>query len=102
MKMSHFDWCPTQYLKITQNVIFEFTLAFSPIFVLLKLTCLVTLFDLKLQIFKNSPERTTFGIFNEFLYFQNVNVAPSTFAVFKNETFSVIFKKLGFDKRSFI
>ena len=101
MKISHFDWCPTQCLKITQNVRFEFTLAFSPIFVLLKLTCLVTLFDLKLQIFQNSSEWTTFGIFNEFLYFQNVNIARSL-AVFKNETFSVIFKKLGFDKRSFI
>ena len=28
---------------------------FPPIFVLLKLTCLVTLFDRKLQVFKNSP-----------------------------------------------
>ena len=37
---------------------------FSPIFVLLKLTCLVTLFDRKLQIFKNSPKWTIFGIFN--------------------------------------
>ena len=30
-------------------------LAFPPIFVLLKLTCLVTLFDRKLHVFKNSP-----------------------------------------------
>ena len=37
---------------------------FSPIFVLLKLTCLVTLFDPKLQVFKNSPKWTIFGIFN--------------------------------------
>ena len=41
-------------LKITQNVAFKFW-HFSPIFVLLKLTCLVTLFDCKLQFFKNSP-----------------------------------------------
>ena len=34
--------------------IFEFW-HFPPIFVLLKLTCLVTLFDRKLQFFKNSP-----------------------------------------------
>ena len=38
--------------------------AFPPIFVVLKLTCLVTLFDPKLQIFKNSPKLTIFGIFN--------------------------------------
>ena len=37
---------------------------FPPIFVLLKLTCLVTLFDCKLQVFKNSPKWTIFGIFN--------------------------------------
>ena len=54
--------------------IFEFW-HFSPIFVLLKLTCLVTLFDRKLQVFKNSPKWTIFGIFNLFLSIQNVNVA---------------------------
>ena len=37
---------------------------FPSIFVLLKLTCLVTLFDRKLQLFKNSPKWTIFGIFN--------------------------------------
>ena len=36
-------------LKITQNVAFEFW-HFPPIFVLLKLTCLVTLFNRKLLI----------------------------------------------------
>ena len=40
-------------LEITQNVAFEFW-HFPPIFVLLKLTYLVTLFDRKLQVFKNS------------------------------------------------
>ena len=39
--------------------IFEFW-HFPPIFVLLKLTCLVTLFDRKLQVFKNSPKWTIF------------------------------------------
>ena len=43
--------------------IFEFW-HFPPISVLLKLTCLVTLFDRKLQVFKNSPKWTIFGIFN--------------------------------------
>ena len=42
--------------------IFEFW-HFPHIFVLLKLTCLVTLFDRKLQVFKNSPKWTIFGIF---------------------------------------
>ena len=49
-------------------LIFEFW-HFPPIFVLLKLTCLVTLFDRKLHVFKNSPKWkwTSFGIFNELL-----------------------------------
>ena len=39
------------------------------------MTSLVALFDRKLQIFKNSPKWTIFGIFNELLSNQNVNVA---------------------------
>ena len=39
------------------------------------LSCLVTLFDRKLQIFKNSPKWTILGIFNKLLSTQNVNVA---------------------------
>ena len=46
------------------------------IFQILKVTCLVTLFDRKLQIYKKSPKYTIFGIFNELLSTQNVNVAP--------------------------
>ena len=53
-------------LKTTQTVAFEFW-HFPPIFVLLKLTFLVTLFDRKLQVFKNSPKWIIFGIFNELL-----------------------------------
>ena len=37
---------------------------FPPIFVPLKLTCLVTLFDRKLQVFKNSPKWVIFVLFN--------------------------------------
>ena len=67
---------------------------FLPIFVLLKVTCLVTpslnvkwdffcdfqttvitLLDCKLQVFKNSSKLTTFGVFNQLLSTQNVNVA---------------------------
>ena len=48
---------------------------FPTIFVLLKVTCLVTLFDRKLQVFKNSPKWTIFGIFIYLLSTQNVNVA---------------------------
>ena len=61
-------------LKITQNVAFEFW-HFPPIFFLLKVTCLVSLFERKLQVFKNSPKCTIFGIFNWLLSTQNVNVA---------------------------
>ena len=64
----------TYCLKTTQNVASEFW-HFPPIFILLKLTCLVTLFDRKLQVFKNSPKWTIFGIFNLLLSTQNVNVA---------------------------
>ena len=53
-------------LKITQNVAFWH---FQPFF-----TCLVTLFDRKFQVFENSPN--FFGILNELLSTQNVNVAP--------------------------
>ena len=69
--------------KKYSNVAFEFW-HFPPGFVLLKLTCLVTLFDRKLQVFKNSPKWTIFGPL------KNVNVAR--FIRNLNETFSVIFK----------
>ena len=44
-------------LKLTQNVAFEFfhINIFPSIFVLFRLTSLVTLFDRKLWVFKNSP-----------------------------------------------
>ena len=48
---------------------------FPPIFVRLKLTCLVTLFDRKLQVFKNLPKWAILGIFNKLLSTQNVHVA---------------------------
>ena len=50
-------------------------LALSTNFVLLKVTYLVTLFDCKLQVFKNLPKLTIFSIFNELLSTQIVNVA---------------------------
>ena len=51
-------------------------LAFSTnFFVLLELTCLVTLFNQKFQVFKKSPSSPIFGIFNELLSTQNANVA---------------------------
>ena len=53
---------------------FGFFANFCPTYIL-KLTCLVTLFDRKLQVFRNSPKLTNFGIFNELLSIQNVNVA---------------------------
>ena len=61
-----------QCLKITQNVAFEF-LNFGIFHQFL--SCLVTLFDRKLQVFKNSPKWTIFVIFNQLLSVQNVNIA---------------------------
>ena len=57
---------------------------FLPIFILLKVECLVTLFDRKLQVFKNSPQTDHFKLT------QNVNVAR--FARNIECDFSVIFK----------
>ena len=73
VKKSHF-MSVTHCLKITHNVVFDFW-HFPPSFVLFKLTCLVTMFDRKLQVFKNSPKWTIFGIFNKLLSTQNVNLA---------------------------
>ena len=74
-------------LKITQNVAFVFW-HFPPFFVSLKLNCLVSLIDHKLEVFKNSPKWTIFGIFNQLLSTQNVNVAR----LLAMRLFSVIFK----------
>ena len=60
-------------LKNTQNVAFE-SLNFPSIVVLLKVTCLVTLFDCKLQVSNTRTKATIFGILNQLLYTQNVNV----------------------------
>ena len=59
--------------KSSKNVAFGFW-HFPHIFVLLNVTCLATLFDRKLQVFKNSPKWINFGIFNELLSTQSVNV----------------------------
>ena len=46
------------------------------LYVLLQLTCLVTLFDRKLQVSKNSPKWTISGIFSlSFVPSKNVNQA---------------------------
>ena len=46
----------TQCLKITQKVTFEFSMLGNfPLFVLLKMACLVTLFDRILLVIKNGP-----------------------------------------------
>ena len=66
----HFQW--TFVHSKCRIWIFQFW-HFSPI--LSKFTCLVTVFDRKLQVFKNSPKLTIFGIFNELLTTQNINVA---------------------------
>ena len=65
-----------QCLKITKNVSFEFLILtfFINIFPI-KIDRSVILFDRKLQIFKNSPKLTIFGILNYILSTQNVNAA---------------------------
>ena len=73
-------------------------LAFSPIFVLFKVTCLVTLYDRKLQVFKNSSKWTILGIFNEFLPTQNV--APNV--VFKLFSFGIFHQFLSFFKLTWL
>ena len=57
--------------KYLKNVAFEFWY-FPPTFVLLKVTCLESLFERKLQVFKNRQSRS---IFNELLSIEYVNVA---------------------------
>ena len=47
----------------------------SHFFVNMKVTCLVTLFDINFQVFKNSPNWSICDIFNEPLSTQNVNEA---------------------------
>ena len=54
-------------------IIFQFW-HFPLIFALLKVTCLVTVFDRKLQLL-NSPKLAIFGVFKQLLSTQNVNVA---------------------------
>ena len=53
---------------------------------------LVPLFDRTLQVIKNKPKLTIFGIINKLLSNQNVNVARFARNVELNETFFVIFK----------
>ena len=67
----------SHWLKITQNVAFEnsYFRHFPPIFLQLKLTGLVTLFDRKLLVFRNSPKWTIFGFFKWIFVFLNCNVA---------------------------
>ena len=67
LEQCHRVWKSPKMSHLTFSI-----LAFSPFFVLLKLTCLVTLFDGKLHVFKNSLTLTVFGIFNELLYTQNM------------------------------
>ena len=62
-------------LKITQNVVIEyFNLGIFHQF-LAYYKWLVTLFDCKHQVFKNSPTLTIFGIFNKLLSIQNADIA---------------------------
>ena len=66
------------------------------------MTCLVTLFDRKLRVFKNSTKLTIFGFFNEFLSTQNVNVARFArnverdfFCDFQTPCYSIKYNKIS-------
>ena len=62
-----FDKWHSQCLKNPNILIWTFEFwHFSPIFVLLKVTCQVTLFDHKLQVFKNSPNWPILAFFMNF------------------------------------
>ena len=88
----------TVFEKDSKYLIWNFSiLAFFTFLVLLKMTFLVTLFDRKLQVFKNSPKLTIFCIFGELLATQNVNVAR--FARNFEWDFSVIFKHCARKRR---
>ena len=102
--------------KLLQKVSF-YKWHFPTIFVLLKLTCLVTLFDRKLQVFKNSPKWTIFGIFifflstqkwkckcsslhsrcwmRLFLWFSNTVQTPCVIVVYKYQLL-LIWPKIGY------
>ena len=70
--------------------IFEFW-HFPPIFVVMKLTCLVTSFDRKLQIFKNSSKWTFLALFINFCPF-NMYTQLASLAML-NQIFSESFKQ---------
>ena len=58
---NHIDW---KLLKTSKCRIWIFQFwHFPPKFVLLKSTCLVTLFDRKFEVFKKSPKRINFSFF---------------------------------------
>ena len=85
------------YWNATHDLFEFFNWHFSPIFVLLKLTCLLTLFDCKILFFKNSPN-WPFLAFELLLPTQNVKVAHFLCVTFfikvKTQIIILISKKL--------
>ena len=74
--LTGWSWSYHNVLKLLKRSHLNFSiLTFSTIFLLLKVTCLVTRFDRKLQVLKNWSKWTIFDIFHELLSTQNVNVA---------------------------
>ena len=66
-----------KFIKNAKKSQFEFLAIwhFLSIFFLIKVTCLVPLFDRKLQVSKNTPKWIILGNFDELLATQNVNLA---------------------------
>ena len=77
--MSHIVW------KSSKNVSFEF-LKFG-IFHQLKLTCLVTLFDAKLQLFKNSSNETFSVIFKHSV---SILIAENLSFLFRHQEIAIL------------
>ena len=76
----HYDESSWSHFQLQSvNTLFEnylkchICISYGNFFLFLKLPCLVTLHYPKLQVFKNSPKWTIFGIFNELLSSQKVN-----------------------------
>ena len=79
----HFEWTKVYQKRQKWSILAIFRKAENVTFLMIfnqflsyhKLPCLVTLFDRKPKVFKNSPNWTIFGTFNLLLSTQNVNVA---------------------------
>ena len=83
----------SHFTLFTQNVVFKIFqfCQFPPIFVLLKLTCPVKLFDSKLQVFQNSLNWTIFWAFSGDFSSTKTDLSGLTINLWFSKTFLAIF-----------